>query len=97
MSYLRIFWRKAAAALTLLAGLLGATAAWAQVNKPAAKEDTSMTGSGAYVFSYMIFILGIVLGLLVVCRSANRRDRAKPEDYVESGLADDAGPSKGNR
>ena len=48
-----------------------------------------MTGNGAYVWAYMLFILGIVLGLMVVCRSAGRRDRAKPEDYVESSLAED--------
>ena len=93
MSYLRKVWRKAAAGLALLVGLLATTAAWAQMPKPGPKEDTSMTGSGAYVWGYMLLILGLALGLMVVCRSANRRDRARPEDYVESGISDDAGPS----
>ena len=65
--------------------------------KPAPKEDTTMTGSGPYVMAYMLLILCIALGLMVVCRSASRRDRARPEEYAESGLADDAGPKRGKR
>jgi heme/copper-type cytochrome/quinol oxidase subunit 2 len=94
MIYLRMFSRKAAAGLALLVGWLTVAAASAQVLKVTPKDDSGVTGSGAYVFAYMLFILGIVLGLMVVCRSANRRDRARPEDYVESALSEEAGPSK---
>ena len=98
MSFLRMFSRKAAAAMTLLAGWLAASAVWAQVGtKTAAKEDTSITGTGPYVFAYMFLILCLALGLLVVCRSANRRDRARPVDYVESGLTDNADRGKGKK
>jgi heme/copper-type cytochrome/quinol oxidase subunit 2 len=102
MSYLRMFSRKAAVGLTLLVGWLATGPAWAViVGKPPVKavkeEDSGMTGSGAYVFAYMLFILGIVLGLMVVCRSANRRDRARPEDYVESALTEDTAPSRGKK
>jgi heme/copper-type cytochrome/quinol oxidase subunit 2 len=94
MSYLRRFGRRAAAGLTLLVGWLAATAAWAQVKPPAKDDNAGTTASGAYVWGYMLFILGIVLGLLVVCRSANRRDRARPEEYAESTLSEQSGPSR---
>ena len=61
------------------------------------EENSGMTGSGAYVWAYMLFILGIVLGLMVVCRSADRRDRARPEDYVESSLTEATAPSRGKK
>jgi hypothetical protein len=41
---------------------------------------------GSYVAAYMVVILAIALGLLVVCRSCYRRDRAKPEQYDEKKL-----------
>jgi hypothetical protein len=50
-----------------------------------AKEGSTESGSqgGTWVFSYFIVGLGVVLGMLVVCRSSNRRDRLKPEAYHE--------------
>ena len=39
---------------------------------------------GEYVTSYALVMLGILLGLLLVCRSSQRRDRARPEQYAES-------------
>jgi hypothetical protein len=41
-------------------------------------------GSGQYVMSYFLVIMGVAVGLLVVCRASNRRDRAKPEGYDET-------------
>ncbi len=44
----------------------------------AKKEDN---GGGSYVLPYAIVLLGVGLGMLFVCRSSNRRERAKPEQY----------------
>ena len=46
------------------------------------KEDR---GGGQYVTSYAIVGAGIILGLVLVCRPSNRRDRARPEQYEASG------------
>jgi hypothetical protein len=40
--------------------------------------------SGEYVTSYALVLAGVGLGLLLVCRTSNRRDRARPEQYEES-------------
>jgi hypothetical protein len=54
-----------------------------------AKEGTAPTTStessekGSWVFSYFLTGLAVVWGLLVVCRASNRRDRVRPEGYVE--------------
>jgi SNF family Na+-dependent transporter len=48
---------------------------------PPKKEET---GGGSYVLPYMLVLLGIGLGMLCVCRSSGRRDRAKPEQYEEA-------------
>jgi SNF family Na+-dependent transporter len=47
----------------------------------AAEEESE--GGGDYALPYALVILGIGLGLLVVCRESGRRDRAKPEQYGE--------------
>ena len=41
------------------------------------------------MLSYLIVILGIMLGLLVVARASNRRDRERPAGYVEKNLMGD--------
>ena len=47
--------------------------------------STSATeGGGAWVVAYMIVLLVVSLGLIVVCKSSGRRDRAKPEVYAEA-------------
>ena len=47
-------------------------------------------GMTDYMLSYLVVILGIVLGLLVVAKASNRRDRVRPAGYVEKNLmADD--------
>ena len=61
-------------------------ACWAVLHGVAwGQEEEEAKGGGAscYVLSYMLAILCIALGLLVVCRSSRRRDRAKPEQFGE--------------
>ena len=41
------------------------------------------SGGGSWVFSYFLVLLGIILGMLVVCRSSTRRDRVRPEGYID--------------
>ena len=42
-----------------------------------------------YMLSYLVVILGIVLGLLVVAKASNRRDRERPAGYVEKNIMAD--------
>jgi len=82
MKCLRWFWRgvKLAASVGLVwLALYGA--ALAQIKKE--EKASSTTGAGPYVMAYGLVILGITLGLLVVCRSSGRRARARPEQYAE--------------
>ncbi len=39
---------------------------------------------GDYVTSYALALAAIGLALLLICRTSNRRDRARPEQYAES-------------
>jgi hypothetical protein len=55
--------------------------AWAQLPK---KEEGPKLNSSTYVMAYMLVIFGVALGMLLVCRSSNRRERAKPEQFGES-------------
>jgi hypothetical protein len=41
------------------------------------------------MLSYLVVILGIVLGLMVVAKGSSRRDRERPAGYVERNLAAD--------
>ncbi len=43
-------------------------------------------GFSDYMLSYMVVVLGIVLGMLVVAKPANRRDRQRPAGYVEKNI-----------
>jgi hypothetical protein len=61
-----------------------ATVAWAKRGAPEAKEE-----GGWFLLSYAMVLLGIGLGMLVVCRSARRRERDKPELYGENKLLED--------
>jgi hypothetical protein len=83
MKYLKLLCRKGRNLVLALAGWLAVhgTAA-AQVAQQGQKKQEAEGGS--YVLAYGLVILGIALGLLVVCRSSRRRDRAKPEQYEES-------------
>jgi len=70
--------------------ILGAAIAWfAAVTQtlaagaPAKPDEGGMTD---YMLSYMLVALGIVLGMLVVAKTANRRDRERPSGYVEKNI-----------
>ena len=80
MKCLREIWRGGKLALCTMAGwLIVQGAVWAQPQQPKKAEPEG----GSYVASYALVILAIALGMLFVCRPANRRDRAKPEVYDE--------------
>jgi hypothetical protein len=85
MTSVRQLWRGGRIAFFALAGwLIVHGAALAQVQgqpKPIAGEGVN---SMVYVMAYGLVILGIALGMLFVCRSSNRRERAKPEQFGES-------------
>jgi hypothetical protein len=78
----RIFWA-GCWRTSLLWGLLTGPAAsvWA---KGEATKESSGPGTSGWVLPYIIVVLCIALGMLVVCKSSGRRERAKPEAYGES-------------
>jgi heme/copper-type cytochrome/quinol oxidase subunit 2 len=47
--------------------------------KPAAAAPS--VNSMTYVMAYFLVIFGVALGMLFVCRSSNRRERARPEQF----------------
>jgi hypothetical protein len=61
---------------------LCATALLAQARSPGG--PSSAESSSAWVMAYMMVIMIIALGMIVVCKSSGRRDRAKPEVYGEA-------------
>lgn len=80
MTCMRRVWRGGKLAFFVLSGWLAMHgAALAQ-----AANEKKDSGSGSYVASYAIVLLGVGLGLLLVCRATHRRDRARPENYDES-------------
>jgi hypothetical protein len=54
------------------------------MGRDATPESSSSQGGGAWVAAYMFVLLVVSLGLIVVCKSSGRRDRAKPEVYAEA-------------
>jgi hypothetical protein len=69
------------------------TAAWvtiygaASAQPSAAKsQPTESVGGGTYVMAYGLVILAITLGMLFVCASSKRRERARPEQFASSKL-----------
>jgi heme/copper-type cytochrome/quinol oxidase subunit 2 len=44
------------------------------------------SGFTDYILSYLVVVLGIVLGMLVVAKASGRRDRERPAGYVEKNL-----------
>ena len=91
MASVRQMWQAGRIALFTLAGLLiGHAAALAQ--QPGAKP-TPIAGeginSGVYVMAYFLVIFGIALGMLFVCRSSNRRERARPEQFEAKSLKEE--------
>ena len=80
MRCLRLVWRGGKLAFFAMTGWL-AMHGIALAQQAEEKKDS---GSGSYVASYAIVLLGVGLGLLLVCRATHRRDRARPENYDES-------------
>ena len=73
---------------------LSALAAWLVATVQAQAPDATAAkptegGLTDYILSYLVVILGIVLGLLVVAKASNRRDRERPAGYVEKNLMAD--------
>jgi hypothetical protein len=84
MRYLERIWRATQVALVVVAGWLAVCdAALAQMQGARPVKPAESVNSGAWVFAYFLAILGIVAGLLFVCRSGGRRERARPEQYGE--------------
>ncbi|MEN6407635.1 MAG: hypothetical protein ABFC77_14340 [Thermoguttaceae bacterium] len=73
--------RAAGPAISTLIGW-STVAAVALAQGPQPKQSAPADGN-SYVLSYFLVLLGIGLGLVVVCRPGRRRDRAKPEQYDE--------------
>jgi hypothetical protein len=81
MMFVRRIWRGGRMAFFALAAWLAVYGvALAQLDK---KKDEPELNSSTYVMAYILVIFGVALGLLLVCRSSNRRERAKPEQYGE--------------
>jgi hypothetical protein len=71
------------AAMTLAWAIL-AGAAWA--GQPPQSPLQTTGDATAWTLPYAIVMLGIVLGLLVVLRPSHRRERERPEEYVERNI-----------
>ena len=81
--FVRQIWRGGRIAFFALAGWLAVYGvALAQAQKP--NKDEPQLNSSVYVMAYMLVLFGIALGMLLVCRSSNRRERAKPEQFGEA-------------
>ena len=68
---------------------LSTTAVWLAATTQALAADPpkpTEPGISDYMLSYLVVILGIVLGLLVVAKTSNRRDRERPAGYVEKNI-----------
>jgi len=72
---------------------LSATAVWFLATTRALAADAPPKAPEAgvtdYTLSYMLVILGIALGLLVVAKPANRRERERPAGYVQKNIIAD--------
>ena len=83
---------------TLRTLLLGAVCWLAAHGTTLAAGESRSKDKSFWLWSYCLVLLGIVLGILVVCRSARRRDRAKTEMFVDpkQALAGDTAESAGS-
>ena len=82
MKRLASSWRN----LCLLATTAGSWAilygtAWAQGSSDTKTADS--VPAQPFVGPYALVIFAVALGLLIVCNSSRRRDRAKPEQYED--------------
>jgi uncharacterized membrane protein len=84
MNRFRAMWRRAKVLTAVCCCWLALqAAALAAPASPGETKPAEGGGTNQYLASYGIVLLGIGLGLLFVCNSARRRDRAKPEQYGE--------------
>jgi hypothetical protein len=84
MNRFRAIWRRAKVLVAAYCCWLALqAAALAAPVPPGGAKPADSGGTNQYLASYGIVLLGIGLGLLFVCNSARRRDRAKPEQYGE--------------
>jgi ABC-type xylose transport system permease subunit len=91
MASVRQIWRAGRIALFTLAGLLiwhGAALAQPPGTKAAPIAGEGIN-SGVYVMAYFLVIFAIALGMLFVCRSSNRRERARPEQFEAKNLKEE--------
>ena len=67
-----------------------AVCCWISTQGLALAAESSDSGGGgvAWVLPYAFVILCIGLGMFVVCRSARRKERARPEQYEKISLID---------
>jgi len=78
MSYLRSIGQT-------LKTLAAVAVCWTAVHRTALAQASEKQGNQEnWVFAYFLVIMGVALGMLVVCRSSRRKDRARPETYSES-------------
>ncbi|MCE5301647.1 MAG: hypothetical protein LLF97_00900 [Planctomycetaceae bacterium] len=83
MTFFQTIRRSAATAFYTLVGW-STVAATALAQGPVQPQQPNAPADGnSYVFSYFLVLLGIGLGLIVLCRPGHRRDRSKPEQYDE--------------
>jgi hypothetical protein len=84
MQFLNEIWRVGRLAFLAATGwfILYGTA-WAQAQRGQIGKKEEAAAGPVYVIQYALVILCVGLGLFIVCRSSNRRDRARPELYDE--------------
>ncbi len=76
--------------LRRVGGLVIAAASWWHIIGGAAwAQDTGQASGGGspWIVAYAVALLGVVLGVLVVCAPSRRRERAMPEEYEISALS----------
>ena len=77
-----------ALARAMLAGWVSLAAwgaAWREMPGPRGEEKPDP--NSPYALPYALVIFAVLLGLLVVLRVSNRRDREKPEEYESKDLS----------
>ncbi len=79
MRLLHQIWRKTRlSAVTAGIFLIGPATVWAQ----AAAEESSGSGKD-WALPYFLTIMGVGLGMLVVCHMSRRRDRPKQDQFAD--------------
>ena len=84
MRYLSWIWRPFKLALFALAGWLALHGAALHAAPFVQEAEKKSDGGGSYLLPYALTVAGIVLGLLFVCLTSRRRDRARPEQFGET-------------